>query len=110
MNDQFDLDLVLDEWMRDGPETGPDRVIDRVADQIDRVPQQHAWRLHGRSPFMTRTIQIAVALAAAVAIVFGGYSLLPLSVPSSGGVNQTTSPMPSVGVSTAPSVAVSLAP
>jgi hypothetical protein len=110
MNQNIDLDLVLDEWMHDGPNSVPDRVIDRVADQIDQEPQRLAWRLHGRPIVMTRTIQIAVALAAAVAIVFAGFALLPRPVLFVGGVTLTESPSPSAAASLGPTPIAGITP
>src|SRR4051794_34983015 len=110
MNQNIDLDLVLDGWMRDGPNSVPDRVIDRVADQIDREPQRRAWRLHGRPIVMTRTIQIAVALAAALAIAFAGYTLWPSNSSQIGGVNQTASPSPTASVTAGPTPIAGVTP
>lgn len=110
MNTQLDLDLVLDEWMQDGPNSVADRVIDRVADQIDRAPQRHAWRLHGRPILMSRTVQIAATLAAALAITFAGYSLVPRSPGVGVGVLPTESPAPSSSPGPSPIAGVTPGP
>ena len=40
-----DIERLLDRWFADGPTEVADRVIDEVADRIDRQPQRPAWRV-----------------------------------------------------------------
>ena len=50
MNQRRDIERLLDHWFADGPTQAPDRVLDVVADRIERQPQRPAWRLHWRHP------------------------------------------------------------
>lgn len=90
--ERSDFDRALREWFSDGPTTMPDRVVDLLADRIDRQPQRHAWRLRGR-PFMNSYAKVALAAAAVVILAVAGYSILPRTGPGPGGV---PSPSPTV--------------
>ena len=79
MNQPRDIERLLDQWFADGSSVAPDRVIDIVADRIERQPQRPAWRLDWRHLTMNPIDQGKLAIAAVVAIDRGviGYTLLP---------------------------------
>lgn len=85
MTTDRELQRLLDRWLEDGPIEVADRVIDGVADRIERVPQRPAWRLHPWRITLMK-LQHGLAAAAAVAMVvavvaFAGFR----SGPSNGG-------------------------
>jgi len=86
-----DLERLLDGWLSDGPVSAPDRVLETVADRIERERQRPAWRLlFRRFPTMSMPIRyIALAGALLAALVLGG---LLLTV---GGRSSTPPPPPS---------------
>ena len=55
MTQQRDIERLLDRWFAEGPSVVADRVIDVVADRIERQPQRPAWRLAWRSDASTST-------------------------------------------------------
>lgn len=71
-------DQFLVAWFEDGPTRMPDRVLDVVADRIDRQRQRRPWRLLGR-PSMSSYAKLAAAAAAIVLVAVVGYSILPRS-------------------------------
>jgi hypothetical protein len=107
MNQQRDIERLLDHWFADGSSVAPDRVIDVVADRIERQPQRPAWRLDWRHPSMNTPVKLAVAMVAVLAIAVVGYSLLPGGGTGVGGPGPTT--IPTVTPTAAPSVAPSTA-
>ena len=48
MTQPRDIERLLDHWFADGSSVAPDRVVDVVADRIERQPQRPAWRLDWR--------------------------------------------------------------
>ncbi len=76
MTQQRDIERLLDDWFSDGPSAVPDRVIDIVADRLERQPQRPAWRLHWREIHVNRTFGVVATAAAVIAIVLMGFSLL----------------------------------
>ncbi len=104
MTEQRDIDRLLDHWMSDGASVAPDRVIDVVADRIERQPQRPAWRLHWRDLHVNRIIPAAAAVAAIIVIAVVGFNLLPGSSNSVGSVASAT-PSPFPGPSTSPTTA-----
>ncbi len=77
MNQPRDIERLLDLWLADGPTRSPDRVIDVVADRIERQPQQAAWRLHVREIHVNTILRAGIAMAAVVVIAIVGFNLLP---------------------------------
>ncbi|MGK2849645.1 MAG: hypothetical protein ACSLFN_01865 [Candidatus Limnocylindrales bacterium] len=92
MTQQPDIERLLDQWFSDGPEQAPDRVVDIVADRIERQSQRPAWRLHRRSIPVNSYAKVAVAVAAVLIVAVIGYNLLPSQ---STGVGGPASPIPS---------------
>jgi len=104
MNQPRDIERLLDQWFADGSSVAPDRVIDIVADRIERQPQRPAWRLDWRHLTMSTTYKLAGAVAAVAIVGVIGYSLLPGSSTGGGG------PAPSVTPSATPTAAPSARP
>ena len=77
MTQPRDIERLLDQWFADGSSVAPDRVIDIVADRIERQPQRPAWRLDWRHLSMNPLAKAGVAIAAVVLVAFVGYNLLP---------------------------------
>ena len=102
MTQQRDIDHLLDQWFSDGPTHAPDRVIDVVADRIERQPQRPAWRCHLREIHVNTIVRAGAAMAAVVIVAIIGFNLLPGS--GVGGPGPTTSPSPAT--STGPSATV----
>ena len=67
MTHERDIERLLDHWLSDGPTQSPDRVMDVVADRIERQHQRPAWRLNWRHPKMNslRALSNAVWIPAA---------------------------------------------
>src|SRR6185369_6033613 len=103
MTQPRDIDRLLDQWFADGSSVAPDRVIDIVADRIERQPQRPAWRLDWRHLSMNPMAKAGVAIAAVVLIALVGYNLLPGRSTGVGGPAPTASP--TVTPSAAPSAA-----
>jgi len=77
MTQPRDIERLLDHWFADGSSVAPDRVVDIVADRIERQPQRPAWRLDWRHLTMNPLAKVGVAIAAVVLVAFVGYNLLP---------------------------------
>jgi hypothetical protein len=76
MNYQRDIERLLDNWLAEGPTVVADRVIDVVADRIERQSQRATWRLR----LAERRVDIdlrfaAVVTAVVVAIGIFGFTL-----------------------------------
>ena len=89
--ERSDIDRTLREWFADGPTSIPDRVVDGVADRIDRQPQRRAWRFRGRL-FMNTYAKLGLAAAAIVIVAVVGYSILPRNGPGPGAPTAAPSP------------------
>ena len=85
MNQEFDLDLVLNEWFSDGANTVSNRVMDEVAERIGHQPQHGAWRFHRRWIVMNPTLKIAMAAAAVLVLVVVGFAVVLRQGPGIGG-------------------------
>ena len=77
MTQQRDIERLLDLWFSDGPTESPDRVIDVVADRIERQPQRPAWRFHLREIHVNTMLRAGIAVAAVVVVAFIAVQLLP---------------------------------
>ena len=77
MTHERDIERLLDHWLSDGPTQSPDRVMDVVADRIERQHQRPAWRLDWRHPKMNGYAKLAVAGTALLIVAVLGYTLLP---------------------------------
>ena len=95
MTHQRDIERLLDQWLGDGPDQAPDRVVEIVGDRIERQSQRAVGRLYWRPPVNTYT-KMAVAAAAVLIVAVIGFNLLP---GSSTGVGV---PFPTPGASATP--------
>jgi len=77
MTTDRDMDRLLGRFFEAGPDSAPDRMLDVLADRIDRQPQQPAWRLDRRLTRMNPYIKIGAAIAAVLLIGVIGWNLLP---------------------------------
>ena len=111
MTQQRDIERLLDQWFADGSSVAPDRVVDIVADRIERQPQRPAWRLDWRHLTMNPFAKAGVAIAAVVLIAVVGYTLLPGTSGGVGGPAPTAIPTasPTTAPSPSPSAAASAA-
>jgi len=100
MTTDRDLERLLDAWFADGPREVADRVIDQVADRLEREPQRPAWRLRSWRTPMSPTFKLVAGTAALLVIAVFGYNLLlPGHVPVGGPAptaSPTASPSPTV--------------
>ncbi|MFL5682998.1 MAG: hypothetical protein ACJ77O_07645 [Chloroflexota bacterium] len=109
MNQPRDIERLLDQWFADGSSVAPDRVIDIVADRIERQPQRPSWRLDWRHLTMNTTYKIAAAIAAIAILGLIGWNLLPGGSTGVGGPAPTAVPAatPTASPSAAPSPSAS---
>lgn len=84
MTQRRDIDRLLDHWFSDGPTEVPDRVIEVVADRIERQSQRPAWRLQWKEFQLNTYLKPLAAVAAVVAVAVIGFTLI--SGPSRNGV------------------------
>ena len=103
MTQPRDIERLLDQWFADGSSVAPDRVIDIVADRIERQPQRPAWRLDWRHLTINPLAKAGVAIAALVLIALVGYNLLPGNRSGVGGTGPTA--VPTASPTAAPSTA-----
>ena len=99
MTTQRDIERVLNDWFKDGPTTVPDRVMDVVADRIERQPQRPAWHLHLRETTTVTIIPKPYAAIAAVLVVAVVGLVAVLGLTSRDGVG---GPEPSVALTATP--------
>lgn len=100
MNANRDIDHILDTWLGDGPEAVADRVIDVVADRIERQPQRSTWHLRWRETHMTTNVRPLAAIAAVLVIAVVGLVAV-IGFTSRGGV-AAPGPSASAGPSASP--------
>jgi len=92
MTQQRDIESLLDLWLSDGPIVAPDRVIDVVADRIERQAQRPAWRFHLREIYVNTILRAGAAVAAIAIVAVIGFNLLPNSSNGVGGGPATNPP------------------
>ena len=113
MTQQRDIERLLDHWFGDGPGRAPDRVVDIVADRIERQSQRPAWRLHRRETTTVSIIPKPYAAVAAVLIVgvVGLAAVVGLAPRGGVGVSGPTStPAATPPASAAPTIRPTTAP
>ncbi len=76
MTHERDIERILDHWLADGPDMAPDRVLDAVADRIERQSQQPAWRLHWRDSHVNTLVKPLLGVAAVVVVAVIGVNLV----------------------------------
>jgi hypothetical protein len=63
------------EWLEDGADVLPDRVLDSVLDQLPVTPQRRHWWQAWRNPFAMNTMKLALAASVVVFATFVGLGL-----------------------------------
>jgi len=106
MTQQRDIERLLDLWFSDGPTESPDRVIDVVADRIERQSQRPAWRFHLREIHVNTMLRAGIAVAAVV-VAFVAYQLLPGQSGVTGGPRPTPTSIVTAPPSATPSPSAS---
>ena len=107
MTQEHDIERLLDRWLSDGPTEAPDRVLNVVADRIERQPQRPAWRFLRRKLPVNGYLKPLVAIAAVVLLVIGGIAIL--GRPSDSAVGGATM-SPSLPPSPSPSPSITPSP
>jgi len=96
MSADRDVTSIVRSWLEDGATTLPDRVLDRVLDELPATPQRRAWWPARRLREMNSFARLAVAAAAVVVVAIVGISFFPraegVGVP---GPSASPSPTPS---------------
>ena len=112
MTKPHDIDRLLGQWFSDGPTEVPDRVIDVVADRIERQSQRPAWRLQWKDIHVNTYLKPLAAVAAVVVVAVVGYNLLPGASTGVGGPAATPSPSATTrpGPTSSPSPSVAPSP
>ena len=105
MTHQRDIDRLLDHWLSEGSTQSPDRVVDAVAERIERVPQQPAWRLRWKERPVNSYLKPLAAIAAVVLVAVIGFGLLSANNKGVGGpsASPTSSPASSPAATAAAS-------
>ena len=64
MNADRDVTRIVRSWLEEGVDVLPDRVLDRVFDQLPATPQRRSWWPVRRFASMNTPIRYAIAAAA----------------------------------------------
>ena len=94
MTAERDVTRIVRSWLEDGVTRLPDRVLDRVLDELPATSQRRAWWPARRFPQMNTSIRIAIAAAAVVVLALIGVNLVPRTVGVGGPPAPTSSPTP----------------
>jgi hypothetical protein len=106
MTRHLDVDRIIEDWFADLPNTLPDRVVDRLVDDLDRTPQRKRFGLPWRDQ-MNRFVMAAGAVAAIALVAVIGIGL----VSGGGGLfGAASSPTPSPEPTVAPTPEPTLEP
>jgi hypothetical protein len=96
MTSDGDIERLVGHWLDDGPTRMPDRVIDVMADRIERQRQRPAWRLLLKDLTMQSPFRAAAIVAAVLVIAVGAIVILrPSSSNGPGGVGPPSAAPPS---------------
>ncbi len=109
MTTQRDIERILENWLRDGPDAVADRVIDGVADRIEHQSQRPSWQIHWRDSHVTTNLKPFAAIAAAIVLAVGFaavYFVRPADSPGVSGGSARPSPSASRQPSSEPSPVV----
>jgi hypothetical protein len=105
MTNEREIERLLDHWFRERPIELADRVLDEVADQIGRQPQEPAWRVSWRDIHVQPNLKQLLAATAVIVIAVVGFAVLR---PGSGSnVGGAATPSPSASPSISPSASPS---
>ena len=120
MTRHLEVDRNIEDWLADLPNSLPDRVVERLVNDLDRTPQ---WRRFGlpRRDQMNRFVIASGALAAIALIVVIGIRLVPgggglfgpagqASVTPSSGPSVAPTPDPTIDPTPEPTLAASPTP
>lgn len=99
MSQQRDIERLLDLWLEEGSTVAPDRVLDVVADRIERQRQRFGWPPFGGTSNVNIQFRLAAAVAALAIIGAGTLYLIGRSQSGFGGPRVT----PSTSASASPS-------
>jgi hypothetical protein len=80
-----DVTSIVRSWLEDGATALPDRVLDRVLDELPATPQRRPFWSAWRSRRMNSVLKLALATAAVVAVVMAGIYFLPRNSAQVGG-------------------------
>jgi hypothetical protein len=80
-----DVTGIVRSWLEDGATALPDRVLDRVLDELPATPQRRPLWSAWRSRRMNSVIKLALAAAAVVAVLVAGINFLPRKSDQVGG-------------------------
>ena len=76
MNHERDIERLLDHWLAEGPTVVADRVIDVIADRVERRSQRPAWRLRLAERWVDVDLRfVSVLTGVVVAVGMVGFSL-----------------------------------
>lgn len=101
MSSSVDVELLLRDWMTDGPTVLPDGVTTSVASAIARQPQRVVWRIRGAVIPASSVAPLAFAAMAVALIAVLGLNLIP-RLPS---LNASPSAVPAASASPSPTSA-----
>lgn len=103
MNQPNDIERLLDRWLADGPSEAHDRVLETIADRIERQPQRPAWRLLWREIHVNGYLKPLAAVAAVLVIAIVGFSLIGGAGGSSAGGPAASRSLSAASASPSPS-------
>jgi hypothetical protein len=75
MTAERDVTRFVREWLEDGLNVIPDRVLDSVLDQLPATPQRRHWWQAWRNPFVMNNMKLALAAGVVVLATFVGLGL-----------------------------------
>ena len=87
MNQHRDIERLMDHWLAEGPTVVADRVIDVIADRIERQSQRPSWRLR----LAERRVDVDFPFAAVVAAVVVAVGIVGFSL--GGGFTAPSNPL-----------------
>jgi hypothetical protein len=96
MSSDHDTARIVSQWLEDGENALPDRVLDLVLEEVPATPQRRHW-WQGRNPFVN-TMRLALTAGVVIAATFFGLGLLG----NQGGLVGPPPPTPSEAPTDAP--------
>jgi len=102
MTKEREIERLLDRWFSERPIEVADRVLEDVADQIGRQPQQPAWRVTWRDTHVQSNLKPLLAVAAVIVIAVVGFAVLRPGSTSNVGGAASPSPSAPAAPSTSP--------
>ncbi len=70
-----DTTRIVRQWLEDGADVLPDRVLDTVLDRLPATPQRRHWWQAWRNPFVMNTMRLALTAGVVVVATFVGVGL-----------------------------------